>query len=117
MSIAELYQQHKLQPSSKCIRVLDVLPISSAVDEPLRCALSIVDLDNDPTFAALSYVWGNDPPTPQYFVHCGNVDIQVTKNCHSALQHLRKKLGSFAIWVDAICINQADSDENGEKTW
>jgi hypothetical protein len=50
-------------------------------------------------------------------VHCGNTELQVTKNCHSALQHLRKWLDYFITWVDAICINQKDSDENGEKTW
>jgi hypothetical protein len=50
-------------------------------------------------------------------MHCGNTELQVTKNCHSALQHLRKWLDYFITWVDAICINQKDSDENGEKTW
>jgi hypothetical protein len=58
MSIAELYHQHKLQPISKYIRILGVEPISSAVDESRRCRLSVVDLDHNPTFAVLSYVWG-----------------------------------------------------------
>jgi hypothetical protein len=47
-------------------------------------------------------------------LHCGDLDILVTGNCHSALQHLRKELSQFKIWLDAICIYQADSEE---KIW
>lgn len=38
----------------------------------------------------------------------------MSKNCLSALRHLRKKLRGFTIWVDAICINQSQ-ENNTEK--
>jgi hypothetical protein len=63
-----------------------------------------------PQFAALSYVWGIEQE--RYDISCNSVDLAVTKNCLAALQHLRKKLGHFSIWVDAICINQSQSNNN-----
>ncbi|TGJ85572.1 hypothetical protein E0Z10_g3198 [Xylaria hypoxylon] len=39
----------------------------------------------------------------------------VTDNCVAALHHLRDKLGSFTIWVDAICINQSTKDEKPQQ--
>ncbi|KAF2826116.1 hypothetical protein CC86DRAFT_276577, partial [Ophiobolus disseminans] len=75
-------------------------------------------LDDQPHFTALSYVWGNDPPTHrcfQLFVECEGAKLQVTANCHSALRHLRKKLGKMTIWVDAVCINQFDLAEKSQQ--
>ncbi|KAH7084128.1 heterokaryon incompatibility protein-domain-containing protein [Paraphoma chrysanthemicola] len=117
MSLAELYARHSLPPGSKTIRVLNIESVpeltQNALDEPIRCTLCTVDLDLDdrPKFTALSYVWGVDPPTPQHFLFCGELRIPVTKNCESALRHLRQTIDCLTIWVDAVCINQADDAE------
>lgn len=119
MSDANIYRLHPISPESKCIRVLDILPVAAQAsnpdDEPIRSVLRTVNLDDQPQFTALSYVWGNDPPTPQYFVSFEEAQAQVTANCYSALRHLRKKLGQFTIWVDAVCINQADVAEKSQQ--
>jgi Heterokaryon incompatibility protein (HET) len=39
----------------------------------------------------------------------------VRQNGLSALKHLRQKLGSFSIWIDAVCINQSPKDSAAEK--
>jgi hypothetical protein len=112
ISKEDIYQNYKLPPGSNFIRVLDILPVYSVTPdldaEPLKCVLSTINLDDSPKFTALSYVWGEDPPTPQYFILCGEFQVKVTANCYSALRHLRNKLGKFRIWVDAICIDQAN---------
>lgn len=41
--------------------------------------------------------------------------MQVTSNCYPALRHLRNKLGNFAIWIGAICINQKDEAEKDDQ--
>ncbi|KAH7071844.1 heterokaryon incompatibility protein-domain-containing protein [Paraphoma chrysanthemicola] len=119
MSLAELYTRHSLPPGSKTIRVLNIESVpelaQNALDEPIRCTLCTVDLDDQPKFTALSYVWGVDPPTPQHFLHCGELRIPVTKNCESALRHLRQSMGCLTIWVDAVCINQADDVEKARQ--
>ncbi|KAF2660329.1 heterokaryon incompatibility, partial [Lophiostoma macrostomum CBS 122681] len=65
-------------------------------------------------FTALSYVWGTYSPVPDVIV-CNDVQFKVTSNLHSALQHLRRSLGKFTIWVDAICIKQENSEEKQKQ--
>ncbi|KAF2792901.1 HET-domain-containing protein, partial [Melanomma pulvis-pyrius CBS 109.77] len=109
-----LYQSYQLPPNSKCIRVLDILPIpasaSNSDSEPIKCKLRIINLDDCPRFTALSYVWGTYAPI-SHFIICDNVKVNITSNCHSALRHLRKKLGKLTIWLDSVCINQDDQNE------
>jgi hypothetical protein len=111
INVSELYKSFPLPPSSKYIRLLEVQPdVCLEGSGPIKVNLHIADLEERPSFSALSYVWGSDvkPRT----ITCGAFAVTVTENCHSALQSLRKRLGRFTIWVDAICINQ---DDDGEK--
>jgi Heterokaryon incompatibility protein (HET) len=107
-STQQLYQNLCLPTTSKFIRVLDVYAVKNE-HEPITGDLRVINLDEDPSFAALSYVWGIDI-SPEY-IECGGHPVKVTRNCYSALRHLRKLFGKLTIWVDAICINQADGDE------
>ena len=61
-------------------------------------------------YAALSYCWADATITADILVN--QIKIQVTVNLVDALQHLRK-LGVGRLWVDALCINQADKQEKG----
>ncbi|KAH6694887.1 heterokaryon incompatibility protein-domain-containing protein [Leptodontidium sp. MPI-SDFR-AT-0119] len=116
-------------PSPRSIRLLAILP---GVDDPIRCELSVVDLETAPPYEALSYVWGI--PGPTLDILCNGKAIPVGPNLYSALRHLRGGMGSYAleydaagiphiyiqastriIWIDAICINQADSDERSKQ--
>jgi hypothetical protein len=111
----DLYAKLLIPSPSKCIRVLDIEAASSEIhDDKIVSNLRVVNLEATPKpqFTALSYVWGIEKE--RYAISCNSIDLSVGKNCHSALQHLRKKLGSFSIWVDAICINQSPSS-NSEK--
>lgn len=38
------------------------------------------------------------------------MDIPITQNCYDALSSLYCEFGVHSVWVDAICINQADSE-------
>jgi hypothetical protein len=58
-------------PTATSIRVIKVTPLDS-IDSPfdvfrppVRCSLLVVDLDDDPSFDALSYTWGD--PCTLYF--------------------------------------------------
>lgn len=105
--LRQLYKD--LPVSAQSIRLLrvDADSSSSAEDSPLRCELFVADLTTTPIYTALSYVWGQQRPTPDVII-CNNVPIPVTENCYLALKHLRATNGSFFIWIDAICIDQND---------
>ncbi|KAF2818793.1 HET-domain-containing protein [Ophiobolus disseminans] len=87
---------------------------AEGLDEPLRCDLSVSNLDEKPQYTALSYVWGVMAPIPDTVV-CGGVLLPVTANALSALRNLRTKLGGFTIWIDVVCINQLDESEKSHQ--
>lgn len=112
--MSTLYQSCQLPPNSKCARLLDILPVPTSASnpdsEPIKSKLRVINLDDCPRFTALSYVWGTYAPI-SHFIICDNVKVNIPSNCHSALRHLRKKLGKLTIWLDSVCINQDDQDE------
>jgi len=61
-------------------------------------------------YSALSYVWG-DPTNPKYISLDGEHRFPVTENLHAALRSLRQPTEGIRLWVDALCINQADYEE------
>ncbi|KAF2832826.1 HET-domain-containing protein [Ophiobolus disseminans] len=114
VSTTQLY--NNLRVSSRRIRLLQVYACAEneAKDAPLRCQLHRVDLAATPDYTALSYVWG-EYSSPPDSVLCNNVAVPVTRNCYSALQHLRAINGSFSIWIDAICIDQTDQEDKTQQ--
>ncbi|KAF7676525.1 hypothetical protein GT037_006030 [Alternaria burnsii] len=101
-----IYQQ--LLSNSKLIRVLDVDPAQTST-AAIVGRLRVVDLATSSRFTALSYVWSSSEPDQT--IECNGMNVAVSANGHSALQHLRTSLGSYTIWIDALCINQADTKE------
>ncbi|KAF2015118.1 hypothetical protein BU24DRAFT_452001 [Aaosphaeria arxii CBS 175.79] len=114
-NLKALYRTLPIPRQSKCLRFLEVKPATSELNGgPIRCSMLVADLDERPSFAALSYVWGAPNPIIDH-VYCNDVAVLVTANCYSALWHLRKSMGSFVIWIDALCINQMDDDEKAHQ--
>jgi len=54
-------------------------------------------------------------PKEQHHITINNHDLQITTNLDSALRHLRKPHNAIRLWIDAICINQADTNERSEQ--
>ncbi|KAK5651332.1 hypothetical protein OQA88_12565 [Cercophora sp. LCS_1] len=118
MTPAHLYDRLPLRTTDS-IRVLELDPlpqkcrneVSPAMKPPLTGQLRVVSLDLRPSFTALSYVWGDFAHPRDVAICNAGFPLEITPNCHDALLALRRK-GPVTIWIDAICINQAD---NGEK--
>jgi hypothetical protein len=68
-------------------------------------------LDHKPTYAALSYVWGD--PTASVPILLNGQTHAITKNLAEALRHLQHYRKNIVLWVDSICINQQDDIEKG----
>ncbi|KAF1979874.1 HET-domain-containing protein, partial [Bimuria novae-zelandiae CBS 107.79] len=104
----ETYQYTSLRPGDPTFRLLKLLKYQGP---ELECELFPQSLSNDEhvSYEALSYVWGSNE-----LVECiilNRKRLWVTDNLYSALQCLRLHDRDRYLWVDAICINQADKEE------
>lgn len=109
--IQEIYSSIPLSPKS--FRALQIQP-SRAFDSPIHCTLQRIQLsEKDPCdpqlYEALSYTWGSPEKTDVIILH--GITYAVGRNCFEALRRLRWKAGIRTVFVDAICINQIDSEE------
>jgi hypothetical protein len=89
------------------IRILELQP--GAVQSEIQCRLSTARFDYYRPYEALSYVWGDGPARRPISVD--GARVHVTANLEAALRQLRKEKSVRYLWVDALCINQADPDE------
>jgi hypothetical protein len=64
-------------------------------------------------YNALSYTWGD--PNQKGTITLNGSPFSVSKNLFVALEHLRDKKEPLTLWIDAICINQADVDERTQQ--
>jgi hypothetical protein len=101
-----------LDVSRSEIRVLEVASTQSSPGI-ISCQLKIVSLLDKPDYEALSYVWGT-PSDPEE-IQLSGVTHPVTKNLYQALTALRHDDKTRILWVDAVCIHQADLDERSAQ--
>ncbi|KAK6954802.1 hypothetical protein Daesc_004771 [Daldinia eschscholtzii] len=102
------------------VRFIEILP-SGTEEAPVRCLLKAVELGPDVRYAALSYVWGDPEVTRDIIVN--GVVLPVTVNLESALRQFSKtgfpgngETGLITqLWVDAISINQQDTQERNHQ--
>ena len=74
------------------------------------------------SWQALSYTWGNLNEYENISViqldGSESADLRVTRNLTEALRHLRHNDKDRLMWIDAICIDQADNDVAlEERAW
>ncbi len=113
------YQYATLSTSK--FRLLALLP--GRFDDPLRGELFEAefssDVDIEPAYEALSYVWGDQANSlPLYVVQPEgslNGTIDLGPNLYSALQHLRLEHSRRTIWCDSISINQVNLEERAQE--
>jgi hypothetical protein len=93
------------------IRLLRLMPHRDKAAD-IQCELfdySLHEPHGTHLYEALSYVWGDLNENLPIFVN-GN-RFNVTTNLHAALLQLRNHSIERILWIDAICINQADDKE------
>ncbi|KAL8883606.1 MAG: hypothetical protein Q9192_007081 [Flavoplaca navasiana] len=79
------YVYDKLDPSRKQIRICTIHP--GAFEDPVKCSLSTVSLDDNPEYETLSYAWG--APVFDHTLLVDGAILKVTKSLHNALRYLR----------------------------
>ncbi|KAE8378076.1 heterokaryon incompatibility protein-domain-containing protein [Aspergillus bertholletiae] len=65
------------------------------------------------SYEALSYTWGSTASMET--IRMGGKQLHITPNLYFALQHLRWPHEDRILWVDGICIDQANEKERGHQ--
>ncbi|KAL8673283.1 MAG: hypothetical protein Q9168_002281 [Polycauliona sp. 1 TL-2023] len=81
--------------------------------DSLRGSLVIVDIQNAPSFEALSYCWGSDPAEQPLLCH--GQPLSIRRSLELALRSLRLPDQPRALWVDALCIDQSSTEERSRQ--
>ncbi|KAI1495885.1 heterokaryon incompatibility protein-domain-containing protein [Biscogniauxia marginata] len=126
-----------LPNSTSWIRLVKLEPGDSA--KMIRCSLHPVNLDERPKYTALSYswrkdkdwvdgaslaarglwsslkddgesFWGENREERTRPIFCDGKNMEIYPNLHNALLQLRRTQPGY-YWIDAVCINQADTQE------
>ncbi|KAF2188912.1 HET-domain-containing protein [Zopfia rhizophila CBS 207.26] len=111
--------QYCYSPLSKApdsIRLLRLVPNENERADA-QCELFVYSLQESDKathpYEALSYVWGSLDKRQSIFIV--DQSFAVTPNLHAALLRLRDRDITRIIWVDAVCINQADGKEKAHQ--
>ncbi|KAJ4189080.1 hypothetical protein NW767_011731 [Fusarium falciforme] len=109
-SAAKLYEYEPLETGS--IRLLFLLEAEED-DGDLECALLHFELSEVTEYTALSYVWGDENNSCAIYI--GDDYLPITANLEDALRHIRRRDQPVWIWVDALCIDQAHTEERNHQ--
>lgn len=110
----QLYDPLNLDSNPDAIRLVELLP--GTTKDPIRCNLRIESrADEQLSYEALSYVWGNPTPEELVNIELGGQQAHITPNLCCALSHLRLASSSRLLWIDALCVNQRNSAERNDQ--
>lgn len=122
---ASKYEHTPLDNTKRQIRLLHLHPPLCHVSEgecgnengdatnAIHCTFSLASLDDNPSYEALSYVWGDPGTNASITVHGHH--FPVTSNLVSILKLLRYEDRKRVLWIDALCINQDNVNERSHQ--
>ena len=109
----EVFKHQPLQDPSTELRHLYLLPRTHNIDidgQTVVCCELVSNADEQgPSYVGLSYAWGDAQIRRPILV--GNKVFHATENLAVALEHLQEKDKTITFWIDAICIDQSNSNE------
>ncbi|KAF5601394.1 heterokaryon incompatibility protein [Fusarium pseudoanthophilum] len=110
----------QLEDPDHWIRLIKLEPCpSESTSEPDRPDLLVCNIeeyirgDSQP-YTALSYVW-ESPDSPKRLVSVDGTIIDISSTVENALRRLRFRNKPRWLWVDQLCINQADEMEKSHQ--
>lgn len=111
---SSMYENLTLSRDKDEIRVVRLHPATNW-DDQIECSLMTLSLSDPerPQYQALSYVWGDARMTLPIKVN--GLHFEGTKNFVDALRALRFRGQQRIMWIDAICINQQDTQERNQQ--
>jgi hypothetical protein len=113
MAFAEKPYQYEPLQHPDSIRLLKLWPQAYGDDQRLACDLVETQLSDNPSFEAISYVWGE--PVFSQTIYLPQGFLKATENLAAALTRFRDPVQPRYLWADAICINQRDLEEKNTQ--
>jgi hypothetical protein len=118
------FEYEHLPDKRRSMRLLNLL--SSSPENPqIECRLVVVDIDPKKLtrgsigkeYEALSWCWGTEQPTSYINIRKNGriYSKKVQPDLVAALRALRHPQEDRYLWIDAICINQADIGERNHQ--
>jgi len=107
--------RHTPLSTPTCIRTVNISPADND-DAALVCSLEEIDIINGTSyhaFSALSYRWGNG--TRPQKITLNGFDVRIGRNLFDFLIHARRSMWTRHLWIDALSINQDDSQEKEQQ--
>jgi len=97
----------------KEIRLLKLFAHSGRENGVLKGTLDHVSLVDEPDYETLSYAWGHSSARKKILLD--NRVLLVPASAVSALHRMRLKGEDRVLWIDSVCINQADTAERNAQ--
>ena len=107
------FDYSQLPISAGEIRILTLCPAATE-SEVIRIELHKYDFNRLPHFSALSYTWGA-PEFSSTILVGKQAQLAITPTLETALKALRLANEKVLLWVDQICLNQANEDEKATQ--
>ncbi|KAF2183383.1 HET-domain-containing protein [Zopfia rhizophila CBS 207.26] len=109
--IREFNYPSPLDLMSKGIRLVEVL--DGPDDEPVSCALRYHSLDSCVPYTALSYKWGDVADSEM--IYLDNKPFKAGRNLWEFLRRARRLSDRKFFWIDAISIDQENTEERNHQ--
>lgn len=109
---ANLFYHSPLDTSTDGIRLL-TLEKAIDLEVSVTCSLQHVTFAQKPKYEALSYTWGDETAKKRILIN--GKEFEVGRNLYDALKHIRFANRDRVLWIDAICINQANVPEKNQQ--
>lgn len=109
---ANPFHHSPLDSSTDGIRLLTLEAAKDSV-APIKSSLHHVTFAEKPKYEALSYTWGDE--TTKMKISIDGKEFEVGRNLYQALRHIRRTDRDRVVWIDAICINQANVPEKNQQ--
>ena len=84
-------------------------------DDAICCSLECTFGQPYPSYAAISYTWGD--PAILSTITVNGLRINIRANCWYALWQVRRLRSNQPVWIDSICINQDDLAEKSAQVF
>lgn len=105
-------------PKTK-IRLLEMNGFEGPEERP-SFSSHVIEVDTQPKYAALSYVWGTDIPAHEIYLN--GRSVLVRKNLYDFCYNLTLEFWEYGpaqhweyVWIDALCIDQSNVTERNQQ--
>ncbi|KAF5013205.1 hypothetical protein FDECE_784 [Fusarium decemcellulare] len=110
-TVAGMAFHYEELPNNRSFRVFTLEP--GQEDDHLQGYLETHVFENAPPYEALSYTWGALDRNRS--MSCNDLDFPITESLDVALRRLRYFDKPRILWIDQICINQANIEERSQQ--